>query len=264
MASSVLAASEGGFHKPSIDEFFPGALLFAGTPFEINRIMLIRLVMTVVVAAFFLIAMRRPKLVPRGVQNLGEYALDFVRVHIAEEVMGRENGRRFLPLLTTFFFLVWACNLAGVIPLFNIAGSAVVGLPLVLSVVTYVVFNYAGIKSQGFGRYLKNQLIPSGVPVYMLPLVLPIELVSTFILRPFTLTVRLLANMMAGHLMLVLFFSATSFLLFEATALFKPVGVLSFAMGFVFTLFELLVQFLQAYIFTMLTAVYIDLAMHEH
>lgn len=87
----VLASEEtGGWHAPDISEFFPGALLFEGTPFEMNRIMLIRILMTVAVAAFFLVALRRPKLVPRGVQNLGEYALDFVRIHIAEEILGRE------------------------------------------------------------------------------------------------------------------------------------------------------------------------------
>lgn len=144
--------------------------------------------------------------------------------------------------------------------------TGVIGLPLVLALITYIIFNYAGIKAQGFGNYFKNNLVPPGVPVFLLPLVVPIEFVSTFLLRPFTLTVRLLANMMSGHLMLVLFYGASWYLLFQASELWlKPVGVLSYAMGFVFTLFELLVQFLQAYIFTMLAAVYIDGALHaEH
>ncbi|WP_307867762.1 F0F1 ATP synthase subunit A [Umezawaea beigongshangensis] len=261
-----MLAEGGEFHKPSIVEFFPSALLFEGTPFQIDRIMLIRFLMTIVLVAFFLVAMRRPKLVPRGVQNLGEYALDFVRIHIAEDILGKEQGRRFLPLLTTFFFMIWAMNLSGVIPLLNMPSSAKIGVPLVLALLSYVVFNYAGIKAQGLGPYLKSNLFPPGVPKPLYVLVTPIEFLSTFLLRPLTLTVRLMANMLAGHMTLVLFFSAAWFLMFQAgNLLLAPVGAVSLAMGFAFTLFELLVQFLQAYIFTLLTAIYIDGALHaEH
>ncbi|WP_253773296.1 F0F1 ATP synthase subunit A [Goodfellowiella coeruleoviolacea] len=247
-------------------EFFPDVILFAGTPFAIDRVMLVRLLMTVVVAVFFLVAMRSPKLVPRGVQNAAEYFLDFVRKHIAEDILGREQGKRFLPLLTTLFFLIFACNVSGIIPLLNMPGTARVGLPMVLAVVTYIVFNYAGIKAQGFGPYLKNNLFPPGVPKPVYILLTPVELLSTFVIRPVTLTFRLLGNMMSGHLVLVLFFGASWYMLFQISDLWlKPVGVLSLAMGFVFTLFEMLVQFLQAYIFTLLAAVYIDGALHaEH
>ncbi|MFB9905876.1 F0F1 ATP synthase subunit A [Allokutzneria oryzae] len=262
----MVLASDSGYHPPSIDEFFPPALLFEGTPFQIDRIMLIRVLMTVLLIGFFLIAMRRPKIVPRGVQNLAEMGLDFVRVSIAEEILGKVNGRRFLPLLTTYFFMIWALNLSGVIPFLNMPSTAKIGAPLVLALVTYFVFNYAGIKAQGFGPYMKSNLFPPGVPKWAYVLVTPIEFVSTFIVRPFTLTVRLMANMIAGHMTLVLFFGAAWFLLFQAgSLLLAPVGALSFAAGFIFTLFELMVQALQAYVFTLLTAVYIDGALHaEH
>ncbi|MCP3798264.1 F0F1 ATP synthase subunit A [Allokutzneria sp. A3M-2-11 16] len=262
----VLASQDSGYHPPSIAEFFPPALLFEGTPFQIDRIMLIRVLMTVLLVGFFLIALRRPKIVPRGVQNLAEMGLDFVRVSIAEEILGKVNGKRFLPLLTTIFFMVWALNLSGVIPFLNMPSTAKIGVPLVLALLTYVVFNYAGIKAQGFGPYMKSNLFPPGIPKPLYLLVTPIEFVSTFLVRPFTLTVRLLANMIAGHMTLVLFFGAAWFLLFQAgSLLLAPVGVLSFGAGFIFTLFELLVQVLQAYVFTMLTAVYIDGALHaEH
>jgi F-type H+-transporting ATPase subunit a len=108
-------------------------------------------------------------------------------------------------------------------------------------------------------------LVPPGVPPAMLLLVVPIEFVSTFLLRPFTLAVRLMANMMSGHILLVLFYSATSYFLFDATGIMKIFGVASYAAGFAFTLFECLVIVLQAYIFTLLTAVYIDGALSaEH
>ncbi len=78
--------------------------------------MLIRLLMSALVAVFFIIAMRSPKIVPRGVQNVGEYALDFVRINIAEEILGKEQGKRFLPVITTIFFIVLASNIASVTP----------------------------------------------------------------------------------------------------------------------------------------------------
>lgn len=250
------AESGGGFHAPTVAEFFPGQLLFEGTPIALSRISLIQLLMTGVVCLFFLIAFRRPQVVPRGMQNLGEIAIDFVRHQVVDDVIGRD-GRRFLPYLSALFFFILAVNIAGIIPLLNMAGSAVIGLPLVLALVTWVIYNYTGIRAQGLGSYLRASLFPPGVPAPIYLLVTPIEFVSTFILRPVTLTIRLLANMLAGHLMLVLFFSATSYLLFEASATLKVFGIASFAMGFVFTLFEILVAVLQAYIFTLLTAVYL-------
>jgi F-type H+-transporting ATPase subunit a len=120
------------------------------------------------------------------------------------------------------------------------------------------VFNIAGIRRHGLLSYLKMNLFPAGVPAPIYLLVTPIEFVSTFLLRPLTLTIRLLANMMAGHLLLVLFFTATQFLFLYGEGLLKIFGLASFAMGFAFTLFEVLVAFLQAYIFTLLTAVYIN------
>ncbi len=258
-----LAQGETGFHAPSLQEFTPPAVLFEGTFFELNRIRLIALFVTLLVSMFFVIAFRRPQLVPRGVQNMGEVAIDFVRFHIVDEIIGAE-GRRFLPYLVTLFFLILSLNVTGIMPPFNIPPTSVVALPLILAACTWLVFNYTGIKEQGLGSYLKHTLFPPGVPLPIYLLVTPIEFVSTFVLRPATLTIRLLANMMAGHLMLVLFFSGASYLLLEADVWIKAFGVISAAMGFAFTLFELLVAFLQAYIFTLLTAVYLAGALNPH
>lgn len=259
-----LAASE--FHPPSLSDFFPPAVLFDGTPFQLDRIMLIRLGMALLVALFFVIALRSPKLVPRGVQNVGEIALDFVRIQIAEEILGKEQGKRFLPVITTIFFLVLGLNMTGVIPFLNISSNAKIGMPLVLAVLAYIVFNYVGIKKYGLFKYVKSSIVVPGVPLPLHFLLIPIEFLSTFILRPFTLMIRLMANMLAGHIMLVLFFSATQFFFFEADGAMKIFGGASIVAGVAFTFFELLVVFLQAYIFALLTAVYIDLALHadEH
>jgi F-type H+-transporting ATPase subunit a len=261
-----LAAEGSEFHAPSLSDFFPPTVLIHAGPFALDRLMLIRLGMALVVALFFVIAMRNPKIVPRGIQNVGEIALDFVRIQISEEILGKEQGRRFLPIIATIFFLVLGLNVTGVIPFLNISSNARIGLPLVLAVLAYVVFLYVGIKKYGLFKYIKSSVVVPGVPLPLHFLLIPIEFISTFVLRPFTLTVRLMANMLAGHIMLVLFFSATQFFFFSSDGFMKVFGIGSIVAGVAFTFFELLVVFLQAYIFALLTAVYIDLALHaeEH
>mgnify|MGYP005824100567 CR=1 FL=1 len=133
-----------------------------------------------------------------------------------------------------------------------------------LAVVAWIAFVVAGIRAHGVFGFVRTSLFPSGVPWPVYIILAPIELVSTFILRPATLTIRLMANMLAGHLLLVLFFSMTSWLFLEASGALKAVGVLTFGAAFAFTIFEIFVAALQAYIFTLLTAVYISLSVEAH
>ena len=263
LVTPVLFATEGGgFQPPTIDEFFPEVVLFEGTPFAMNRIMIIRVIMMVVLLLLFWLGTRRMRVIPRRGQSITELALDFVRVSIAEDLLGKVDGRRFLPILASIFFMILAFNITGIIPGFNIGLTSVIGVPLVLAVVSYITFIYAGIKKSP-KNFFKNSLFPAGVPWPLYIIVTPIEFFSTFVLRPVTLTLRLLMNMMVGHLLLVLFFAATHFFLFTSDGLFKLFGVGTFVVGFAFTLFEILVSFLQAYIFTILTGVYIQLALAE-
>ncbi|WP_233569294.1 F0F1 ATP synthase subunit A [Leucobacter sp. OH1287] len=266
LASNLFVAaddhSEGGFHAPSLDEFFPEAFLFAGTPFEINRIMMIRILMTILVVLVFWLGTRNLRLIPTRGQSLIEMGLDFVRVNIAEEMLGKVDGKRFLPLLTSMFFMIFAFNITGIIPGLNIAGSSVIGLPLVLAVVAYVAFIYAGVKKAPVG-FFRNALFPPGVPVWLYPIVAPIEFLSTFVIRPVTLTLRLLMNMVVGHLLLVLMFAATHFFIVQGAGAIKALGAATLLFGLAFTLFEILVAVLQAYVFTVLSAVYIQLALAE-
>lgn len=258
-----MAGGEGeGYQAPTIMEFFPQQLGdFWWSPTRIN---LIGLFMTGVLALFFVLALKKPTLVPGKLQNLGEMAIDLVYVNIIDEVMGAK-GRRFAPIIVTLFWMILAFNITGIIPMMHIAATSVIGVCLVLAMVSYITFNYAGIKEHGFGQYMKLNLFPPGVPKAIYLLVTPIEFISTFLLRPVTLTIRLLANMMAGHLLLVLFFGATSYLLVEGEGVMKLFAIPSFLMGFAFVAFELIVAPLQAYIFALLTAVYIDGAIsHEH
>ena len=257
----------GGFKAPEIGEFFPEGFLFVGTPFEINRIMMVRLIAMVVVVLVFALFVRRSRLVPSRFTSTVELLLDLVRTQIAEQILGLKDGRKFLPLLATMFFMIFALNITGIVPFLNIGGTSVIGVPLLLALIAYVTFIVVGVRAQGAGGYLKSTLFPPGVPKPLYVLVTPIEFASTFLIRPFSLTIRLLANLIAGHLLLVLCFSATDFFLGELLSG-EAIGVfflLTLVGGFAFTLFELLVAVLQAYIFTLLTAVYISGALHpEH
>jgi F-type H+-transporting ATPase subunit a len=224
---------------------------------------MVRLIMTAVLITLFWLATRRARLVPGRAQNMAEMAIDFVRVQIGEQILGAHNARRYLAMLCVIFFGVFAMNIAGVIPLLNIAGTSVIGLPLMFALWVYVTYLAAGVAQHGLGSYLKISLFPPGVPWYMYVLITPIEFLQVFIFRPVTLALRLLANMMAGHLMLVLCFSATSFLLLEGGGAVKLTGGLTFVAGLGVTVFEILVAALQAFIFTLLTAVYLNMALEE-
>jgi F-type H+-transporting ATPase subunit a len=257
---------DGEFHGPSLDEFFPPIVLFEGTGFDLNRIMIIRLLVVAVLIIWLLLATRRMRIIPTRAQAATEFLLGFVRNSIIIQALGEKDGKRFMVPLMTMFFLIIGLNVTGIIPFFNIAGTSVIGTPLVLALVSYVLFLYAGIKKHGLGHYLKSSLFPAGVPWPLYIVVAPIELLSTFILRPVTLTLRLLMNMVAGHLLLVLCFAATHFFFFTLLAdgdLLGFLGVGTLAFGAVFTLFEILVAVLQAYVFTFLAAVYIQLSLAD-
>ncbi|WBU38286.1 F0F1 ATP synthase subunit A [Homoserinibacter sp. YIM 151385] len=258
----IAAGGDGEFHGPSLEEFFPPVIAFEGTPFELNRIMLIRLLVVALLLIWLFIATRKMSLVPKRGQVINEFLFGFVRNNIIIETLGEKDGKRFMPVLMAMFFFIVGMNVTGIVPGLNIAGSSVIGLPLVLALVSYVLFIYAGLRKHP-GSFLKNSLFPSGVPWYLYFIVTPIEFISTFILRPVTLAIRLLMNMVAGHMLLVLCFSATHFFLFTAGGFFGLFSIGTFAFGFAFTLFELLVAVLQAYVFTLLTAVYIQLALAE-
>jgi F-type H+-transporting ATPase subunit a len=244
-----------------VTEFFPPIGLFAGTPFAMNRVMIIRFIVLVVLVLFVTLGTRRLKIVPGRLQQLVEFPFLFVRNNIAEDILGHRDAQRFLPLLTTIFFTMLGMNVTGVIPPLNLAGTSVIGLPLLFALIVWFVFIYAGLRKHP-GTFLKNSLFPPGIPMPLYLIVTPIEFVSTFILRPITLTLRLTMNMLVGHLLLVLFFSATWFFFFQqGPNLFTIFGVGTFLFGFAFTLFEIFVAALQAYIFTLLTAVYIQLSL---
>ena len=234
------------------------AILFAGTMYAVNKTVLIYLAAVVITAAIFLVAGRKnAPLVPAGVQHIAESGVTFVEESIVMETIGPE-GKKFMPFLTTMFFFILFSNITEVIPGIQFPANSRMAVPITLAIVVWCIYNVVGIKSQGLGGYLKNSLFPPGVPVFLYVIVTPIELVSTFVVRPFSLAIRLWANMVAGHLLLVTFAVLTTAL----WGAMPPTAIAPFAMLVLMTAFEILVSVLQAFIFTILTAVYIGGSLH--
>ena len=231
---------------------------------SVNKIALIAIAAVVVASVVFLLAGNADgSTAPRGVRNLAESIVEFIEGQIIMPTMGRD-GLGWTPFLMSLFSFIYLCNVPGVIPIIQMPATARMAIPLFLSLLVWVIFIGVGFKHQGIG-YLKNSLFPPGVPAALYLLVTPIEFISTFLVRPFSLTVRLFANMLAGHILLVTFALLTEELVQGGSIALKPVGILPFFMLVFLTAFEVLVAFLQAYIFTILAAGYIGGAAHpEH
>lgn len=266
----LLAAVEygGKWELPPVNELFEWpAFWFKDTLFAFNRVSLLILLGVVVAAVLMLAAFRKPKLVPGRLQTAMEGLVEFIRDQIAVETMGQE-GKKWVPFLTTIFLFVWILNLFEIMPLINFPPTSRMAIPAFLAGLVYVVFIFQGFKHQGFG-YLKNTLFPPGAPKLLYILLTPIEFISTFIARPLTLAVRLFANLLAGHIILALIFiTIHAFLTIPGLTEFSkgfPIGVVALIAAPLLIGFELVVGLLQAYIFTILTAVYIGGSIHpEH
>lgn len=267
MSATVLAAScEGdGFCPPSVEEFFPPSIAefsIFGIEFEITRITIIGWVATAAIVLFFVMAARKPKVVPGKLQFAGESIYQGVRGSTARDVIGSHDEGRFAHYLVALFAFILANNIMAIVPFANISPSSKISMNAVLAMISWAMFIYAGSKKHGTGTFLKNSLFPPGVPWPVYIILTPIEFVSTFIARPFTLAVRLFANLFAGHMLLAVFALGAAYLFTVGnfSVIFSPVAALA-AVGMTF--FEVLVAGLQAYVFTMLTAVYISSALAE-
>jgi F-type H+-transporting ATPase subunit a len=236
--------------------------LFGSGLFAVNKVVLLMWLSVALVFLFMMAAGRRQALVPRGVQNVAESTVDFIREGIILQTIG-PDGLVYLPLLLTMFTFIFVCNIWEIIPVAQMPVNARIALPMFLALLVWVIFLVVGFIKQGPLGYLKNVAFPPGVPKALYILVTPIELVSTIVVRPLSQSVRLFANMLAGHLLLVSFAVITASLV--SASLLLVIFPFSFFLLVALTGFEVLVAFLQAFIFTILTAVYIGSSMHtEH
>jgi F-type H+-transporting ATPase subunit a len=201
--------------------------------------------------------------VPRGAQNVGEMGYLFVRDGIAREIIGKD-GDPYVPFLFAFFFLVWLSNFMGIVPFAQVPVTSIFAIPVAFALIVYITWVPLGVYKQGFRGFFGGMLFPPGVPKAMYVLLTPLEFLSNLIVRPATHAIRLFANMFAGHL-LIATFSIAAFYLLSASVIGILGSAASFVVAIALTAFEALIQFLQAYIFTLLAAVYISGALHaEH
>ncbi|HEY8473967.1 MAG TPA: F0F1 ATP synthase subunit A [Natronosporangium sp.] len=232
----------------------------------ITKPMLLLVLSAVLVAGFFLIAMRKPQLVPGKLQFAAESLYNIGRNNIARDQIGAADFQRFVPLIVSLFCFILVNNLFGIIPLLQFPTFAHIGFPLALSIlVVYPVYHGAGIRRHGLGGYLKKELFPPNVPWPVYLLLTPIEIFTKFVMNPITLAIRVFAAMFSGHLLLLVFTMAGFWLLLDAAGPFKPMSLVSWAFAIALTFLEALIQVVQAYIFAMLTASYIGMALaSEH
>ncbi len=259
----LFAAEEeggGGLEFPPIENLVEWPAYFGeGTIFEFNKIGLISLLALIIPTIMFLAS--KKELVPSGLQNIVESIVDFVDKQVILSAIGPE-GRKYMPLLLSIFLFVFFGNIFEVIPTFQMPANARMANPLILALVAWVTFIAVGIKAQGFGGFMKSSLFPPGVPKALMPLVSLIEFISTFLLRPFGLAVRLFANMLAGHILLVTF-GVLCIAVWKASPL-VILEPLTFATLVGLTGFEVMVSLIQAFVFSLLTAVYISLSRSAH
>jgi F-type H+-transporting ATPase subunit a len=258
---SIVLAADVPF-PPSVEDFYLPSILpwDAHDSYWFTKITLLVWVAVAILIIFFLVSYRNPKLVPDKKQWLSESIYGFVRNNIAVEMIG-PRGVQFAPYLTTLFCFILTLNFFGIVPLIQISPNSHIAFPAIFAVISYVLFIYVGMRHHGPLKYLKHALIPPA-PWFILPLLIPIEFFSNFLVRPFSLAVRLFANMFAGH-MLLLVFTLGGFAMINANALLSPVSLVSWVLTIALTFLEFLVIVLQAYVFTVLTASYVQGALAD-
>jgi F-type H+-transporting ATPase subunit a len=248
-----------GLEFPPISHVIEWPTLFGSGAFAVNKVVILMWISVVLAFGLMYLGGRKGALVPTGLQNVAESAVDLVEDGIVLPTIGPE-GLRFTPLLFTLFTFILTCNIWGLIPVAQMPVNGRIALPMFMALLVYVIYHTVGVVKQGPLTYLKNIMFMPGVPKVMYVLLTPIELVTKFISQPLSMAVRLFANLLAGHLLLV------SFAVITASVATVGAGLVIFPFSFgllVFlSTFEILVAFLQAYIFTILAAVYIADAMH--
>ena len=253
--SALLAAGGAGFQAPNTADFWQP--IFGSGEFAITRACIVILLSVAVLSWWLLASTRRMSLVPGKSQFFTEQVYGIVRNSVARDLIGSRDFLKYVPLLFSMFVLILLNNLFGVIPFVQFPTMSRIGFPIAITLFVYVLYHYIGIRKMGFAGYFKH-MIPPGVPGWVLVLLVPLELLTYFVTRPVTLALRLFGNMFAGHLLLLLFITGGEYLVLHSGSIpLAGAGIFSYLMAFVMTLFEILVEFLQAYIFVLLAALYI-------
>ena len=255
-----LHAAGEGFVPPSTNDFNLPPIIDSIT--WLTKPVLLVFLSVVLISVFFILSSRKAAVVPSKLQFAGESIYAFVRNDLARDVIGHEF-MRFVPYLFTLFTFVLTNNLFGIVPFLQFPAMSHVAFPYVLAIFSFGVFHYVGIQKHGAIKYLKEIAFMPGVPKPVYILLTPIEIATFFLVRPLTLSLRLFANMFAGHLLLLVFIMGGDYMMHDSHLIMKLFSPFSFAFGIALTFFEFMVQCLQAYIFTLLTALYIAGALDD-
>ncbi|WP_432520923.1 F0F1 ATP synthase subunit A [Kineococcus sp. SYSU DK006] len=264
MTVHALAAqtAEEGWHAPGAADFWQP--LIGDGNWAITRSSIVFALLAVGLGLVLVAATRKLKVVPSKGQFLLESLYDFVRNGVGRDVIGSREFLKFVPLLFTMFVLILVNNVVGVIPPVQFPTMSRIGFPIALTLVVYITYHAVAVKRKGGLGYLKS-LMPAGVPGWISPLVYVLELATYFVTRPFTLALRLFANMFAGHMLILVLVLGGEYLLLHTDGFLPVTGVVAFVFSIVMMFFELLIQVLQAYVFTLLTATYLaDAVSNEH
>jgi F-type H+-transporting ATPase subunit a len=262
VSSLATAVKAEEFHAPGPANFdLPGFFHIGDT--AITKPMFQLVLAAILVFGFFYLAIRRGSLVPSKLQYAGESAYGMVRNGIARDIIGGHDFRPFIPYLVTLFFFILVNNVFGAIPFIQFPTFSRASMAYALAGVSWILYNAVGIKRHGFLGYLKLQCVPSGVQSFMLPLLVPLEFFSNILVRPVTLALRLFCNMFAGHLLLMLFATGGLYLIQHVGGIGYVAGPLAWILAIAISFLEMLVQFLQAYVFTLLNAMYLQGALAD-
>lgn len=252
--SIVALANEATYETPGVQDFWQP--LIGDGAWAITRPAILSLLSVAVISWALLAGTKRMTVVPSKGQALTESTYDLVRTGVARDIIGSRDFLKFVPLLFTLFTLITLNNLFSIVPVIAFPTMGRIAFPTALAAIVFVVYHWIGIRKHGFIGYFKS-IVPSGLPPGLVPAIFLLELITDIFTRPVTLALRLFGNMFAGHLLLLLFFSGGEYMLAHGGFGLKIAGAGSLVVGFVMTVFEILVEVLQAYIFTLLAALYI-------
>ena len=237
--------------------------IFSGVEW-FTKPVLVAMLSVVVIIWFFYGASRKAAVVPGKLQFAGELGYNFVRNSIARDAIGSKDYMKFVPYLCGLFFFILFNNVAATIPLIQFPTFSHIGWAYVAAIMSWVIYNAVGIKKKGLWGYFKHQTMPAGVPGWLMPLMIPIEFISNILVRPISLSLRLFANMFAGHILLLVFVLGGEYMVLHSGSIaIGGVGILTLLMALAIAGLELFVQCIQAYIFVVLTAQYIGSAIAD-
>ncbi|MGC4939756.1 F0F1 ATP synthase subunit A [Kribbella sp. DT2] len=258
----MIAGVSTEFNPPGPEDFqLPP--IFSGVEW-FTKPVLVATLTVIVIVWFFWGASRKAAVVPSKLQFAGELGYNFVRNSIARDAIGSAEHMKYVPFLLGLFFFILLNNVAASIPFIQFPTFSHIGWAYAAAALSWIIYNAVGIKKKGLGGYLKHQTMPAGVPAWLMPLMIPIEFISNILVRPVSLSLRLFANMFAGHILLLVFVLGGEYMVFETgNILLGGVGIVTFLMGLAIAALELFVQCIQAYIFVVLTAQYIGSAIAD-